>query len=122
MSLADLAGRGVAVEHRHLAVHQHGVVRHTGHRFDRLFRVRHHVHPVAEPLKHPRRHLLIDDVVLRDQHSSAHLRPRSVIVRSHLQRMGSNGDSPLAVRGHGAGWMAPMIASSSFDARTGSDT
>jgi hypothetical protein len=80
LQLADLARGREAVEHRHLAIHEDGVVARAATRFDRLASVLRHLYAVAELLEQPHRHLLVHLVVLR--HQNAHPRRRPALPES----------------------------------------
>ena len=71
LPLADRAGCLKAVHDRHLTVHQHGVVFVVRERVDRLLPVLDGGGAKAEPRRLAHQHLLIDGVVLGDQHPQA---------------------------------------------------
>ena len=75
--MADLPARVVAVQLRHLAIHQHRVVVAAAEHGDRVGSRRGDVASVAEALDHPQRHLLIGGVVVDDQDARSS-RPRVV--------------------------------------------
>jgi len=66
---ADRARRLVAVHLRHVAIHQYHVVARARDRFDGLPPVRGDFGRTTELLQHARRHALIDQVVLDQQHA-----------------------------------------------------
>ena len=71
--LADAGGRGIAVHHRHLQVHQHDVERRIGrrHRLNREQAVVGQLHLRAFVLKQFTRHLLVVGVVFHHQQPQA---------------------------------------------------
>ena len=65
---ADALRRLHSVEKRHLHVHQHDVIGAGAYGFDRLLAVLDNIHLMPDVAQHHRRQLLIDLVVLGDEH------------------------------------------------------
>jgi hypothetical protein len=70
-SRPNLRRRRVAVQHRHLAIHQHQVVAAPGPGADGLASVGHGVDDMAHFLQKARRDFLVHDVVFRQQNAFA---------------------------------------------------